>query len=124
MYERHFNQMTEQEIAAATSTLLRGLLSSLDKRVLDLKYFESIKIDMNIPIDKADPALLDNYKSIYYDNRRIASKSIKFMLENKIISERTYNCFLDSVIGLVLQKPVDPEIVEKDRDPVYQFLNS
>jgi len=73
---------------------------------------------MNLSIEKADPSVIDNYKGIYYDKRRISSKSIKYMLENNLINEKIYNYLLDAVINLLLQKPVDPEIVEKDRDPV------
>ena len=118
MYEKYLSRMDEQEIVKAFNMLLSNLLLSMDKRILEFKYFETIKIDMNIAIDKADPTLIDNYKGIYYDTRRIASKSIKYMLENNLINEKIYNYLLDATINLLLQKPVDPEIIEKDKDPV------
>ncbi len=118
MFEKYLIRLDEQEIIKAFNTLLNKLLLSLDKRVLEFKYFETIKIDMNLSIEKADPSVIDNYKGIYYDIRRISSKSIKYMLENNLINEKIYNYLLDAVINLLLQKPVDPEIVEKDRDPV------
>ena len=115
MYEKHFTQLNDAELADTISQMLIKVINSFDKRVLELKYFETIKIDMNMQIDKlADQIVIDQFKNIYYDSKRIASKSIKFMLENKIISEKIYKIILDSVINLLLEKTVDPETVEKD----------
>jgi hypothetical protein len=114
MYARYFIQMEEQEQITNMAAVIARLLTNLDKRTLDLKYFESIRIDMSIPIDKADPGVIDNYKAIYYDSRRIASKSLKFLLDNKLISEKMYSLFIDSIINLLLQKPLNPDSIEID----------
>ena len=122
MFEKHFSQMTEFDIMANAESMLAKILMAFDIRVLELKYFETIKIDMTTSIDKVtDPAMLDAYKGIYYDNRRIASKSIKFMLDNNLIDEKVYSLFLDTIFRLLLKKPVDLETVDKNWQAVIIF---
>jgi len=112
MFEKFYSHLPADEAKTAVSTILLKILGTFEKRILDIKYFETIKIDMTTPIDKvSDPQILDNYKAIYYDTKRISSKSIKFMLDHKVISEKIYFMFLDAVINLLLQKPIDPETV-------------
>jgi len=92
-----------------------------DTQVFELRYLESKKFDFSQPPENEEKK--KEFIEFLLDDRRVVNKSLKLLMENKLVSEEIYRMFLETVTKIYFYTPIDPataiQIDENNQEPEY-----